>query len=291
MRPEIVYKYAEKVDDDFLCSICKDVLDEPLTTPCRHTFCKTCIHEWVKVSFTCPLDKQQLVFNELTPIPIAFKNLLDRLNVLCKFEAEGCDHKCPRSDLERHIKRCPFNPAAEFECDKGCQLKLNSSQLGSHQCIPALKQIISDLKGEQVRLQTELDNHQTLVSMLKKNFSSAQEKMETMKVKHSTEVAKLMTDHSFIINKMKSEADVMKNRIEVLETENENFVQERNRKRKKTISSRVGTRIRNLYPNKSKEGKDDGLKWGILLRFAGRRSVRHTIEETATNRTSPTRNT
>ncbi|XP_074489680.1 E3 ubiquitin-protein ligase TRIM39-like [Sebastes fasciatus] len=43
-------------EDQFLCSICLDVFTDPVTIPCGHNFCKTCItqHWDIKVPFQCP---------------------------------------------------------------------------------------------------------------------------------------------------------------------------------------------------------------------------------------------
>ncbi|XP_070712525.1 E3 ubiquitin-protein ligase TRIM39-like [Pempheris klunzingeri] len=44
-------------EDQFLCSICLDVLTDPVSTPCGHNFCKTCITEHWNTNdrFLCPL--------------------------------------------------------------------------------------------------------------------------------------------------------------------------------------------------------------------------------------------
>uniref|UniRef100_A0A3Q4BPX7 Uncharacterized protein n=1 Tax=Mola mola TaxID=94237 RepID=A0A3Q4BPX7_MOLML len=43
-------------EDQFLCSICLDVFTDPVTTPCGHNFCKTCIcqHWNINVPCQCP---------------------------------------------------------------------------------------------------------------------------------------------------------------------------------------------------------------------------------------------
>ncbi|KAL7402582.1 hypothetical protein ABVT39_017062 [Epinephelus coioides] len=47
-------------EDQFLCSICLDVFTDPVSTPCGHNFCKTCITEhWnINVKCQCPNCKK-----------------------------------------------------------------------------------------------------------------------------------------------------------------------------------------------------------------------------------------
>ncbi|XP_076000442.1 E3 ubiquitin-protein ligase TRIM21-like [Genypterus blacodes] len=51
-------------EDQILCSICLDVFNDPVTTPCGHNFCNTCISQYwsSKVQCVCPLCKE--VFSE-----------------------------------------------------------------------------------------------------------------------------------------------------------------------------------------------------------------------------------
>lgn len=48
--------------DQFLCCICLDVFSEPLTTPCGHNFCKSCINqhwETQDCQCQCPVCKKK----------------------------------------------------------------------------------------------------------------------------------------------------------------------------------------------------------------------------------------
>ncbi|XP_059191187.1 E3 ubiquitin-protein ligase TRIM39-like isoform X1 [Centropristis striata] len=47
-------------EDQFLCCICLDVFTDPVSTPCGHNFCKTCItkHWDVNVPYQCPNCKK-----------------------------------------------------------------------------------------------------------------------------------------------------------------------------------------------------------------------------------------
>ncbi|KAL4009632.1 hypothetical protein ACER0C_003484 [Sarotherodon galilaeus] len=47
-------------EDQFLCPICQDVFTDPVSTPCGHNFCKTCISQhWdMNVMCQCPMCKE-----------------------------------------------------------------------------------------------------------------------------------------------------------------------------------------------------------------------------------------
>ena len=46
--------------EDFECSLCYRLLWQPASTPCGHTFCRSCIDRWLDHSPTCPLCKMAL---------------------------------------------------------------------------------------------------------------------------------------------------------------------------------------------------------------------------------------
>ncbi|XP_073328147.1 E3 ubiquitin-protein ligase TRIM21-like [Pagrus major] len=50
-------------EDQFLCSICLDVFTDPVTTPCGHNFCKTCITEHWDKNDKCQCPNCKEVFN------------------------------------------------------------------------------------------------------------------------------------------------------------------------------------------------------------------------------------
>src|SRR3989338_63058 len=43
------------VKEDFICTICCDVIINAVSTHCGHTFCYSCLYEWRKKSTKCPL--------------------------------------------------------------------------------------------------------------------------------------------------------------------------------------------------------------------------------------------
>lgn len=76
--------FVGEVDQEFLCSICKMVLEIPVETPCEHTFCSKCLKQWMAVEPNCPVDQQHLNAYDLRNMPRYFLNLLDKLEVRCK---------------------------------------------------------------------------------------------------------------------------------------------------------------------------------------------------------------
>ncbi|XP_051238874.1 E3 ubiquitin-protein ligase TRIM21-like isoform X1 [Dicentrarchus labrax] len=49
-------------EDQFLCSICLDVFTDPVTIPCGHNFCKTCITEHWNINVQCQCPNCNKVF-------------------------------------------------------------------------------------------------------------------------------------------------------------------------------------------------------------------------------------
>ncbi|XP_049928448.1 zinc finger protein RFP-like [Epinephelus moara] len=50
-------------EHQFLCSICLDVFTDPVTIPCGHNFCKTCITEHWNVNASCQCPNCKKLFN------------------------------------------------------------------------------------------------------------------------------------------------------------------------------------------------------------------------------------
>jgi SNF2 family DNA or RNA helicase len=58
-------------DDTVECSICLDAFDDPVMTPCRHVYCRACIHAYISSAngHECPLCRKQFSKKQLQEPP------------------------------------------------------------------------------------------------------------------------------------------------------------------------------------------------------------------------------
>lgn len=107
--------------DHFTCPICRQPFLDPVTTLCGHTFCRSCIEQYLKISAEennnsqtglCPLDRapiDALNVNDLFPSPLIISNMIDELQVYCLNLERGCQWKGMRWEVESHVRRvCGF---------------------------------------------------------------------------------------------------------------------------------------------------------------------------------------
>ena len=59
----------DKIVEELICTICTDIIKDPVQTNCEHTFCRECITRWLEGGQrTCPEDREQLTSNDLRPV-------------------------------------------------------------------------------------------------------------------------------------------------------------------------------------------------------------------------------
>ncbi|UJR32433.1 hypothetical protein I4U23_019895 [Adineta vaga] len=154
------YEYMDEasISSDLMCSICSKPFNQPISAPCKHTFCRECIDRWIgKNNKTCPICRSQIrAMNEFIPVCHPFQNMLDRLKIKCS--------TCNQTDLQRdnfndHINKiCPkvnvFCSAADIKCSwTGLR-----EQLSTHLTVckyEPLRSILTQLMNENKQLLNE----------------------------------------------------------------------------------------------------------------------------------------
>ena len=80
-----------EITDDITCTICTDIVDSPVLTPCQHVFCRECITNWLGVgNSTCPVDRDHLEITQLKPLPRIIQKLVNNLTIRCENFEYGC---------------------------------------------------------------------------------------------------------------------------------------------------------------------------------------------------------
>ncbi|XP_034528916.1 E3 ubiquitin-protein ligase TRIM39-like [Notolabrus celidotus] len=129
-------------EDQFLCSICLDVFTDPVTIPCGHNFCKSCITEhWdTNVKCECPLCKEQC---EKKP-DLRVNTFISEM--AAQFKQSVLQETSSSSSEEQHTNTgevlCDFCTETKLRALKSCLDCLVSyceTHLEPHQRLPALK--------------------------------------------------------------------------------------------------------------------------------------------------------
>ncbi|XP_030200379.1 zinc finger protein RFP-like [Gadus morhua] len=102
-------------EGNFSCSICLDVFSSPVSTPCGHNFCRTCISKFWdgQVKYKCPICNKLFKTRPDLRVNILFSEMVDRFGTSLR------------------VKEQPFVEPGEVPCDvcTGTQLKAIKSCL------------------------------------------------------------------------------------------------------------------------------------------------------------------
>ncbi|XP_030211477.1 E3 ubiquitin-protein ligase TRIM39-like [Gadus morhua] len=123
-------------EENFSCSICLDVFNSPVSTPCGHNFCRTCITKYwdEQVKFKCPLCN--MAFNTRPDLRINI--LLSELAAQFRTSIRVKDQLC----VKPGEVPCDVCTGSQLKAVKSCLLCLISycqTHLEPHQRVAGLK--------------------------------------------------------------------------------------------------------------------------------------------------------
>ncbi|XP_069569299.1 E3 ubiquitin-protein ligase TRIM21-like [Brachyistius frenatus] len=130
-------------EDQFLCSICLEVFTDPVTIPCGHNFCKTCITDaWnVDVPRRCPLCKGEFY----TRPQLHVNTFISEMAAKFKEMSEGSVKEEVRPERPRggaRVVSCDVCTENKAEAAKSCLVCLTSyceAHLEPHRRLAGLK--------------------------------------------------------------------------------------------------------------------------------------------------------
>ena len=125
-------RFEKAVDDHFHCSICYNVLKEPMM--CRnneHLFCRACITEHLNTnSHTCPECNEDLTVETLRRTRVV-NNVLSGLKIKCDYFHRGCQEYIRLEELDSHVENCGFAPV---KCsNEECEMIVNKREIIYHE--------------------------------------------------------------------------------------------------------------------------------------------------------------
>ena len=167
----------DTVIDHLICSICMDVLENPKQAPCQHSFCNTCIREWLdNGNHTCPVDRQDLSIQDLNQ-PRLLQEILNKLTIRCKNHEKGCSLMAKYADqpqlIEHETENCSvLNNSFRNDIDK---LKKNLKALEKK--ISEKDKTIFEKEQENTKLKSSNEKN---VKKLKEEISRKNEKIRML---------------------------------------------------------------------------------------------------------------
>jgi hypothetical protein len=180
------YINEESIHERLKCTICCRPFVNPVSTKCKdrkHTFCRQCIEEWIKRDPSCPMCRQQLNNEDLTPFNDGFLiDMLNELKIRCKL--------CQQSEIERgnftdHISKACFKvniscPSADIKCPwTGSRDQLNQHL---NTCIfNPLRPLITELREQMHGQKTQTEQLKTQINGQQTQINRQQTEIEQLK--------------------------------------------------------------------------------------------------------------
>ena len=130
---------AGAVDEELLCSICTDIVQQPRCCRSGHVFCEECIKTWLQNNGTCPIGREDLEVEQLAHVR-PLERMVDRIQVRCPNRGAGRSWTCRPSgctwiglvtNRAAHLNNeCAFQPVP---CTvPGCDASVPRRRLAAH---------------------------------------------------------------------------------------------------------------------------------------------------------------
>uniref|UniRef100_A0A3Q3FNX5 E3 ubiquitin-protein ligase TRIM21-like n=1 Tax=Labrus bergylta TaxID=56723 RepID=A0A3Q3FNX5_9LABR len=242
--PHMAAANYHRSEDQFLCSICLDVFNDPVTTSCGHNFCKNCLTEHWNTSdqYNCPLCKK--VFNTRPELHVntfisemvgqselqeskpgevlcdgctgtklkALKSCLDCLVSYCETHLEP---HLTASRLKRHQLIDPVENLEDRMCtkhDKPLELFCKTDQT----CVCTLCSVLDHKTHEFVPLKEEYEEKKAKLEETEAEIQQMIQKrqLKIQEIKHSLKTTEKQAE-AFIKELEQEICELMKRRTEV----------------------------------------------------------------------------
>ena len=81
----------EDFEEEFVCSICLDLMFQPVTTKCGHTFCRACLKKALGVKRECTICRDPIADDGSLPVNITLQKIIEKKypDITSKFRAKN----------------------------------------------------------------------------------------------------------------------------------------------------------------------------------------------------------
>ena len=146
-----VTRFEGDVDEELICTICGQVLEEPVQIrQCEHCFCTECLQEWLRHQQICPVDRSVVSpATDLIQAPRILRNMLSRMKICCENREFGCVVVVRLDSLRTHLDECQYNPKRPVPCEKGCGMIVPLDEVPQHNCVRELRRL-DEIKSQKI---------------------------------------------------------------------------------------------------------------------------------------------
>ena len=218
-------RFATSVDRNFICSICFNVLKDPVLCPRNHhCFCRGCITKHLENYRRCPTCADELTVQTLVEPQRMVKQLLNELKIHCVYIDKGCQEIVQLQHLDQHEATCGFTPAV---CtNQGCGATVNQRDLIHHESevcefrklkchsCGEMTKTLTDMDTKMKNIQTSMANMDTRIANVEKNIQKITADMDGKFEAVNNKVTGLRTVLVEAFNEMKDVLIKMEDKIE-----------------------------------------------------------------------------
>ena len=119
--PEEIFVHQNAIEK-LKCPIDLGVLRDPVVDPCGHSFCKSCIEEWLLTQRSCPLSKKRFDYSVDLAKNFTLDALISSLEIRCLNFKRSCNWVGTIETLESHIQndcldvnvKCLVSPCEKY---------------------------------------------------------------------------------------------------------------------------------------------------------------------------------
>ena len=208
-------RFVGKVDRNFICLICCNVVKDPVLCPRNHhCFCRGCITKHLENYQRCPTCNDRLTVETLAEPQRMVKQMLNALNIHCVYIDRGCQEILELQLLDSHEATCGFTPAV---CtNQGCGVTLNQRDLIHHESeVCEFRKLKCQSCEEMTKTLTNMEKR---IENVEKNMASNVVAMEThmqnIKTSMATNVANMRRNTA----DMEEELEAVNNKVTKVET-------------------------------------------------------------------------